>query len=202
MPLPQTGFGSPYGIKTRSNLLNHMSASSEFNDLVGAWYGPLYRFALSLAHNPDDAQDLTQTTFLKWAQKGDTLRQRNKAKTWLFSVLYREFLDQARRSRKFVQTELVDDTLPAPDSPSAERRIDAATAVAFLAKLDRRFRAPLILFYMENHSYQDIAQILDIPIGTVMSRLRRGKDRLHAMMAEASEQPGDVIPFPRKKAQS
>lgn len=179
-----------------------MSADSEFNDLVGAWYGPLYRFALSLSHNEDDAQDLTQSTFLKWAQKGDTLRQRSKAKTWLFSVLYREFLDQARRSRKFPHTELLDDKLPAQNSPSAERQIDAATAVASLAKLDRHFRAPLILFYMESHSYQEIAQILDIPIGTVMSRLRRGKDRLRTMMETAAEQPGDVIPFPRKEAQS
>lgn len=182
-----------------------MSADSEFDDLVNAWYAPLYRFALSLAHNEDDAQDLTQTTFLKWAKKGDTLRERSKAKTWLFSVLYREFLDQARRSRKYPQSELHDDRLPAANVPSAERRIDAATAVDALNKLDKRFRAPLILFYMENHSYQEIAGILEIPIGTVMSRLRRGKDRLRAEMetaAERSQSGSDVIPFPRKERQS
>lgn len=179
-----------------------MSADSEFNDLVGSWYGPLYRFALSLAHNEDDAQDLTQTTFLKWAKKGNTLRERSKAKTWLFSVLYREFLDQARRAKKFTQTELVDEKLPAANSPSAERQIDAATAVAALKKIDKRFQAPLMLFYMENHSYQEIAEILDIPIGTVMSRLRRGKDRLRTMMETTAEHGGDVVFFPRKEAQS
>lgn len=178
-----------------------MSADSEFSDFVGAWYDPLYRFALSLAHNEDDAQDLTQTTFLKWAKKGDSLRQRDKAKTWLFSVLYREFLDQARRARKFSQTELVDEKFPAKNSPSAERQIDAATAVAALANLDKRFRAPLMLFYMENHSYQEIADILDIPIGTVMSRLRRGKDRLRSLMETEGER-NDVIPFPGREAQS
>jgi RNA polymerase sigma factor (sigma-70 family) len=179
-----------------------MSADNEFNDLVGTWYNPLYRFALSLAHNDEDAQDLTQTTFLKWAKKGDTLRQRDKAKTWLFSVLYREFLDQARKSKRFPKSELDDERLPAPNGPSAERRLDAATAMAALAELDERFRAPLILFYMENHSYQEIAEILDIPIGTVMSRLRRGKDRLRASMERGESSPGDVIPFPRKEAQS
>lgn len=179
-----------------------MSADSEFNELVGAWYSPLYRFAFSLAHNEEDAKDLTQTTFLKWARKGDTLRERHKAKTWLFSVLYREFLDQARRARKFSQTELVDDKLPAPHSPHAERRIDGAAAVAALQELDERFRAPLILFYLENHSYQEIADILDIPIGTVMSRLRRGKDRLRVTMETAAPEPQEVIPFPRKEAQS
>ncbi len=179
-----------------------MSADSEFNDLVGAWYAPLYRFALSLARNAEDAQDLTQTTFLKWAKKRDTLRDRSKAKTWLFSVLYREFLDQSRRAKKFSQTELIDDKLPAANSPNAERQIDAATAVAALNDLDKRFRAPLILFYMENHSYQEIAEILDIPIGTVMSRLRRGKDRLRTAMETAAERSSnDVIPFPRKAAQ-
>jgi len=179
-----------------------MSADSEFDDLVCAWYGSLYRFAFSLAHNEDDAQDLTQATFLKWARKGDSLRERDKAKTWLFSVLYREFLDQARRSKKFPQTEFVDDRLPANDLPSAERKIDADAAVAALKKLDERFRAPLMLFYLENHSYQEIAEILDIPIGTVMSRLRRGKDRLRATMETKAEQSGDVIKFPGKEAQS
>lgn len=178
-----------------------MSADSEFKDLVCAWYDPLYRFAMSLTHNPDDAQDLTQTTFLKWAKKGHTLRQRNKAKTWLFSVLYREFLDQVRRSRKFPQDELRDEKLSEGNSPSAERALDAASAVAALATLDKRFRAPLLLFYMENHSYQEIADILEIPIGTVMSRLRRGKDRLRAMM-EKVQGSSDIIPFPGKEAQS
>ncbi len=184
-----------------------MKRDSEFNDLVCAWYDPLYRFAMSLARNPDDAQDLTQATFLKWAKKGETLRQRDKAKTWLFSVLYREFLDQVRRSKKFPQDELQDEKLPASDSPSAERKIDAATAVAAMEQLDERFRAPLVLFYMENHSYQEIADILDIPIGTVMSRLRRGKDRLRTMMEEVEKTENkatnnDIIPFPRKEAQS
>lgn len=182
-------------------LPNGMSADSEFQDLVAAWYDPLYRFAVSLTHNADDAQDLTQTTFLKWAHKGKTLRQRNKAKTWLFSVLYREFLDQARRSRKFPQTELDDGTMPAAAATDPERSIDAASAVAALKKLDKRFRAPLVLFYMENHSYQEIAEVLEIPIGTVMSRLRRGKDRLRAMMDEVERAPG-VIPFPQREARS
>jgi RNA polymerase sigma factor (sigma-70 family) len=176
-----------------------MSSDPEFNELVSRWYAPLYRFALSLAHCEDDAQDLTQTTFLKWAKKGDTLRQRDKAKTWLFSVLYREFLDQARKSKRFPPTELDAERLPSPNPASAERRLDAATAVAALTELDERFRAPLILFYMEDHSYQEIAEVLEIPIGTVMSRLRRGKDRLRTVMERASN---EIIPFPRKEAQS
>lgn len=200
-PLPGSG------IKYAVLLPTDMKRDSEFNDLVCAWYDPLYRFAMSLARNPDDAQDLTQATFLKWAKKGETLRQRDKAKTWLFSVLYREFLDQVRRSKKFPQDELQDEKLPASDSPSAERKIDAATAVAAMEQLDERFRAPLVLFYMENHSYQEIADILDIPIGTVMSRLRRGKDRLRTMMEEVEKTENkatnnDIIPFPRKEAQS
>lgn len=178
-----------------------MSADSEFNDLVGAWYGPLYRFALSLTHHDEDAQDLTQTTFLKWAKKGNTLRQRDKAKTWLFSVLYREFLDQARHSRKFPKVELDAEKLPAANAPGAERRLDAAAAMAALKQLDERFRAPLILFYLEHHSYLEIADILDIPIGTVMSRLRRGKDRLRAVMETAAESPEQIVPFVRKEAQ-
>ncbi len=178
-----------------------MPADSEFNDLVSAWYDPLYRFAISLAKDPEDAQDLTQTTFLKWARKGDALRDRSKAKTWLFSVLYREFLDHVRRARRYSDDELEADRLPATDSADAERVIDGRTAVAALDQLDKRFRAPLVLFYLESHSYQEIAEILDIPIGTVMSRLRRAKDRLRAIL-ETDAKSNEPIPFPRKEAQS
>jgi len=65
---------------------------SEFQELVDAHYQPLYRFAYSLAKNPDKAADLVQQTYCIWAQKGDQLKDRSKAKTWLFTTLYREFL--------------------------------------------------------------------------------------------------------------
>jgi len=158
---------------------------SEFQELVDAHYQPLYRFAFSLAKNPDKAADLVQQTYCIWAQKGDQLKDRSKAKTWLFTSLYREFLAGARRSNKFPETDLEDAEYHLEsDEEDKGRIIDAKRAVAVLNSLDETFRAPLALFFLQQHSYKEIASVLDIPIGTVMSRISRGKDLLKRKMTE------------------
>ena len=70
---------------------------SEFAELVDAQYQALFRFALSLTRDADRAADLVQETFCIWAEKGGQLKDRSKAKTWLFTTLHREFLGQRRR---------------------------------------------------------------------------------------------------------
>jgi RNA polymerase sigma-70 factor (ECF subfamily) len=72
----------------------------EFENLVDQYYQALYRFGFSLAKDPDRASDLVQQTFVIWAQKGHQLKDRSKAKTWLFTTLYREYLGNARRSQR------------------------------------------------------------------------------------------------------
>ena len=185
-----------------ADVLPSMSRDSEFSELVREWYDPLYRFAFSLSGKRDDALDLTQNAFLKWARKGGTLRKRNKAKSWLFTVVYREFLDQARRSNRFPNLELKEEILPDPDSGDSKTSIDSGSAVAALAQLEEHYRAPLALFYFEHHSYAEIAEVLDVPIGTVMSRIRRGKDRLRNMLEGRGQNNPKVVPFSGKQAQS
>lgn len=168
-----------------------------FQQLVDAWYDPLYRFALSLSRNGDDALDLTQQTFARWAEKGHGLRDATKAKSWLFTVLYREFLNTRRQRQR--------ETPPADegffdDLPAEERTAQAAAegqdALAALQQIDPTFRAPVVLFYLENHSYLEIAEILGVPIGTVMSRISRGKEQLRRKLrAQGADQPGQVIPL-------
>lgn len=150
---------------------------SEFEQLVDAHYQALYRFALSLAKNPDTASDLVQQTFCIWAQKGDQLRDRARAKTWLFTTLYREFLSHARKAKRFSDQELTEAVAGRIESTEddADRQMDGQRALELLGKLDENFRAPITLFYLQQHSYKEIAEILDIPIGTVMSRLHRGR---------------------------
>lgn len=167
---------------------------SEFQELVDAHYQPLYRFALSMAKDPDKAADLVQQTYCIWAQKGHQLKDRSKAKTWLFTTLYREFLAGNRRSTKFPETDIdeVDYNLKS-DEVDAGRSIDAKRAVAVLNSLDETFRAPLALFFLQQHSYKEIAKILDIPMGTVMSRISRGKDLLKKKMRESLESSSKVV---------
>jgi len=177
--------------------------SDEFQELVDAHYQPLYRFAYSLAKNPDRAADLVQQTFCIWAQKGHQLKDRSKAKTWLFTTLYREQLGHARRNNKFPESDIeeVGYNLSAEEVSSA-RSIDGKRAVELLHSLDETYRAPLALFFLQQHSYKEIAAILDIPIGTVMSRIARGKDKLRKLMAEPSSSGNKVIPIHNKKGRT
>jgi len=172
-----------------------------FKQLVDAHYTPLYRFALSLARNGSDAGDLVQQTFFIWATKGHGLRELSKAKSWLFTTLYREFLRGRRRDARSSSLE----DLPAGErEPTAEgvdqvSRLDAASVMTALQTVDETFRAPLTLFYIEDMSYQEIADALEVPIGTVMSRLSRGKSQLRAAFEKAEAPSSKVLPFPGQK---
>ena len=172
--------------------------SDTFTELVDANYASLYRFALSLARSPADACDLTQQTFYIWATKGEMLRDATKAKSWLFTTLYREFLRGRRREGRVSAL----DDLPLgeadPPAPAVDfvAAMDAEVVLDALREVDDVFRAPLTLFYLEELTYQEIAEALEIPAGTVMSRLSRGKAQLRTILARR-EQAGrsNVVPF-------
>jgi RNA polymerase sigma-70 factor (ECF subfamily) len=176
----------------------------EFEDLVAAHYENLFRFAVSLCHSEAEAADLTQQTFLRWAQRGFQLRDRSKAKTWLFTTLYREFLGGQRRSTRFPHIEIDDAGPELPHTePDSVNQMDGQAVLAALNGLDETYRVPLMLFYLKDHSYQEIAAVLDIPIGTVMSRLSRGKEQLRRRILDSESQPKsrtpeNVIHFPSK----
>ncbi len=159
-----------------------VTAPNEFNSLVEAFYVPLCRFAMSLARDETTAADLTQQTFLKWARFGDQLRDRTKAKTWLFTTLHREFLALRRKADRMEDRELDEIPAPAP-AASASDKIDAQLALAALQQVDEVYRAPVAMFYLQDMSYAEIAEALDIPIGTVMSRLARGRDKLRTLLS-------------------
>ncbi len=179
-----------------------------FTRLVDAHYAPLYRFALSLARREADACDLVQQTFFIWAKHGHQLRETAKAKTWLFTTLYREFLRGRRRDQR---SQSIEDLPPTVEAVAAEevdhaRRLDAHQVVEALQEVDEVFRAPLTLFYLEDLSYQEIAETLDVPIGTVMSRLSRGKAQLRRLLAQRTQQndpqrgdAANVVEFPNIK---
>lgn len=173
-------------------------SNEAFTQLVDAHYAPLYRFALSLARREADACDLVQQTFYIWATKGDALREATKAKSWLFTTLYREFLRGRRRDGRITS---VEDLPPGEQDVAAEDvdravRIDAAGVVVALQAVDEVFRTPLTMFYLQDLSYLEIAEALEVPIGTVMSRLSRGKAQLRLALArEETAAAAKVVPF-------
>ena len=161
-----------------------MGDNVEFESLVARYYAPLYQFAFSLTRAEAEACDLTQQTFTVWATKGHQLRDASKVKTWLFTTLHREFLESRRRQTRFPHFELeaAEAELPAV-APAAVNRLDAAQVLDSLAQVDEVYQAPVALFYLQDHSYNEIAEILDVPLGTVKSRLARGIGQLQQLLA-------------------
>lgn len=171
--------------------------SSDFEAIVNLYYEDLYRFAWSLARNPDDASDLTQQTFAIYAEKGHQIREVERAKSWLFTSLYREFLRFSERRKRTVSSEEVTTEIPEPVMESqVEQQDDRANLLQALAMLDEEQRGILSLFYLEQVSYKEIAEILDIPIGTVMSRLSRAKESLRKKIDALNKSVGiKVVPI-------
>jgi RNA polymerase sigma-70 factor (ECF subfamily) len=174
-------------------------SSLDFDQLVDRHYQPLYRFALSLAKNAEEAADLTQQTFFLWAAKGHQLRDGSKVKSWLFTTLYREYVSTYRHKARFPHVEIEEASPEIPSvAPSIFNEIDGNTVVSALTQVDEIFRAPLVLFYLEELAYKEIAEVLNAPIGTVMSRLARGKAQLRDRLLEARSGTADsrkVIPM-------
>lgn len=168
-------------------------SANDFQQLVDRQYAPLYRFALSLAKSETDAADLTQQTFFLWASKGDQLRDRSKAKSWLFTTLYREFLGRRRHEVRFPKVELEDVSEDEMSISPNINEFDSAAVLEALRKVEEPFRAPLTLFFLEQFSYQEIANVLEVPIGTVMSRLSRGKALLRHRLLSKEEVPGNKV---------
>jgi RNA polymerase sigma-70 factor (ECF subfamily) len=175
--------------------------SLDFEEIVDRFYAMLYRFALSLARNEADASDLTQQTFSVWAAKGHLLRDETKVKSWLFTTLYREFISNRRRELRWPKEDIseVENELPVA-MPESVDCLESAQVMEALQSIDETFRAPLVLFYLEEHSYEEIAEILEIPIGTVMSRLSRGKHKLQqAILARRAGSDSNIIRMPMRK---
>jgi RNA polymerase sigma-70 factor (ECF subfamily) len=163
----------------------------DFETVVAGYYEPLYRFAISLTGSEADACDLAQQTFYMWAAKGHQLRDPTKVKSWLFTTLHRAFLETRRSQTRFPHYELTetDEDLPVI-LPESAGRLDALQAVEALSRVNEVYRAPVAFFYLEDYSYQEIAEILEIPIGTVKSRLARGLAELKRVFAENAPAQG------------
>ena len=162
-----------------------MASARDFEGLVAQYYEPLYQFAFSLSRSEADACDLTQQTFLVWATKGHQLRDPDKVKTWLFTTLHRLFLESRRRYKRFPHHELesVEVELPVIH-PHLFSTLDTHKALDALGLVDETFQAPVALFYLQDCSYNEIAAILELPLGTVKSRISRGIAQLQKMFAK------------------
>ena len=159
-----------------------MKSADPFEIIVREHYEPLFRFAMTLTRLESDARDLTQQAFYVWATKRHQLRDISKVKTWLFTTLKHAFLTWQKREIRFPHYNLEDVSQELPAlSPELIDQSDCSHVLASLSKVDEVYQAPVALYYLEDHSYRDIAFVLDVPIGTVKSRIARGIAQLREL---------------------
>lgn len=146
-------------------------------ELVEHHYEVLYRYAYRLTGQVADAEDLTQQTFLTAQRKLDQLREPEFARAWLFTIARNGYLKQLRSQpdNPVVSLEAIGEPT---DSAPDELDVDSERLQHILNEMPEEFRSTVILFYFQEFSYKEIAAQLDLPIGTVMSRLARGKSYL------------------------
>ncbi|MBM3993294.1 MAG: RNA polymerase sigma factor [Planctomycetes bacterium] len=163
------------------------SSKSAIEAMVEAHYVALYRFAYRLSGSAQLAEDLTQETFCLAQKKLHQLREEERAKSWLFAILRNVYLHQARSSKLEKQVSL--DGIPEIADRSTENGAgpDSAQLQKALNELPEAFRTPLILYYFEDFSYKEIAEQMNVPLGTVMSRLARGKAFLRQRLTDQSD---------------
>ncbi len=167
-----------------------MRSDVDFEALVREHHPALYRFALSMTRNEDDARDIVQETFLRWAKRGHQLKDPSRAKAWLFTTLYREANARRRRLLRFPHESIEDVEHQLPDLPPfASTAADGRLVVEALARIDETYRGAVALFYLEDWSYPEIAAILEIPVGTVKSRISRGIGQLQRLLQPANPSP-------------
>jgi RNA polymerase sigma-70 factor (ECF subfamily) len=173
----------------------------------------LYRAALRMTGNPADAEDLVQDTYLKATRSVDSYHEGAGTRAWLFRILTNAYIDRYRRRLRTPETvELAEERglydlfLESRDEPgqplSASGRWSDEELDAFLGKfvgdevkaalesIPPAFRVVVILRDVEGFSYREIADMLGVPVGTVMSRLFRGRQALQARLAEYARSHG------------
>jgi RNA polymerase sigma-70 factor (ECF subfamily) len=149
--------------------------------LVRDHHEVLYRYAYRLCGSAADAEDLTQQVFLTAQQKCGQVRDRGCVRAWLFTILRNCY---AKSFRGRLPLSLADLDLNELPEDEVEQSIDSERLQAAINSLCEEFKLVVMLFYFEQRPYREIAEVLGIPIGTVMSRLARAKSQLRQALVE------------------
>ena len=169
---------------------------SEFHRLIEQQIPRLRRYARALTRNRDRADDLVQDTLSRALEKEQFWQTGTNLGAWLFTIMHNQNVNNVRRdAREFAAEEIerVSTTLPSTTDPSASRKMVELDRA--LAQLPLGQRQVILLVGLEGMSYEDTAEILSIPIGTVRSRLSRGRDTLRELL-DMEERPA-VAALPR-----
>lgn len=153
----------------------------EIDDQLRELIPRLRRFALWLTREPASADDLVQSTLERALSRWGSRRGEGSLRAWLFAILYRQFLDAKRRSRRYGFMLDHFRNGDQPEQPSVEREVIAQSVLQSMEQLTPEQRSLLLWVSVEGFSYREVAAMLDVPIGTVMSRLSRARQALHRL---------------------
>jgi RNA polymerase sigma-70 factor (ECF subfamily) len=180
----------------------------EFEEIALEYLSPLFNLALNLTRNRKDAEDLVQETYLRAYRFFDSYQPGTHIKAWLFRILRNTFINRYRAKQvrpeevDFSKVELayervVDDQFLQANRPVSPEEammngvLDEEVETA-LARLPEEYRSVVILALVEDLSYKEIATALSIPLGTVMSRLHRGRKLLQNQLLEYARKKGII----------
>jgi RNA polymerase sigma-70 factor (ECF subfamily) len=183
-----------------------MADQATFQDDALQYSRQLYSAAMRMTRNPSDAEDLVQETYLKAYRAYHTFEAGTNLKAWLYRILTNTYINKYRKdSRRPSEVDLGDvedlylyrrigSEASAEASRTTEDRVldglVESDIKAAVEALPENFRMPVLLADLEGFSYKEIAEILDVPIGTVMSRLHRGRKAMQKALWEYAKQRG------------
>lgn len=154
----------------------------------------LYNMALRYTGNPHDAEDLLQDTLYIGFNHFKSLRNPDKIRAWLFRIMRNRHIRLVGRKKGVATTEfneslgyteVLEQSAAGPNvTDRVEQKSEAERLLHLVSKLPEKYQTPLLLFYMEEMTYKEISKLLEIPLGTVMSRLSRARNRLKAALVE------------------
>ena len=164
---------------------DEQASTLDIADVVAEHYAAVYRYAFRLCGAECDAMDLTQQAFLAAQRNLHQVRDKQRVGGWLFAVLRNCYLKSLRKPQPApaASIELAVDDIPAAPPPAQE--IDQEKLQKALDQLSDDFKLVVVMYYYEGCSYKEISDQLQIPIGTVMSRLARAKGRLRSELLDA-----------------
>jgi RNA polymerase sigma-70 factor (ECF subfamily) len=193
--VPRVRRGTRRGEERRMPKADQEWQAPSWDDVVAQHSTRVYRLAYRLTGNPHDAEDLTQEVFVRVFRSLSSYTP-GTFEGWLHRITTNLFLDQARRKSKIRFDALADDAetrmpsrVPSPDMHLMNQLFDDDVEAA-LADLPPDFRAAVVLCDVEGLSYEEIAEVLDLKLGTVRSRIHRGRSMLRAALAHRAPGSG------------